>query len=138
MKKKIEVMGIMNDGAKSMRRMMSFELEVSDYVHYNTAEKVREMIRKYVSESKIMNGCDANRLTFLWDDFFAAWKEERAAEQKAKRAAMAATRPTTGKERLAQLEQKRQEMWEQFKADNRRIRQQIAGLKMKLDRIEMV
>lgn len=136
MKKKIEVMGIMNDGEKNMRRMMSFELEVNDYVQYGTAEKVREMIRKYVRETKIMNGCDAERLTFLWDDFFAAWKEERAAEQKEKRAAKAAARPTTGKERLELLEQKRQEMWEQFKVDNRRVRQQIAELKMKLDRLE--
>lgn len=136
MKKKIEVMGITTDGTKSMRRMMSFELEVSDYVHYSTAEKVREMIRKYVRESKIMNGCDPDSLTFLWDGFFAAWKEERATEQKEKRAAKAGTRPTTGKERLAQLEQKRQEMWEQFKADNRRLRHQIAELKMKLDRLE--
>lgn len=136
MKKKIEVMGIVNDGVKNMRRMMSFELEVNDYVQYGTAEKVREMIRKYVRESKIMNGCDPTRLTFLWDDFFVAWKEERAAEQKERRAAKAAARPSTGKERLAQLEQKRQEMWEQFKADNRRVRQQIAELKMKLDRLE--
>lgn len=136
MKKKIEVMGIVNDGAKNMRRMMSFELEVSDYVGVGSAEKLREMIRKYVRESKIMNGCDPTRLTFLWDEFFAAWKEERAIEQKEKRAAKAATRPTTGKERLVQLEQKRQEMWEQFKADNRRIRQQIADLQVKLDRLE--
>lgn len=136
MKKKIEVMGIVNDGVKNMRRMMSFELEVSDYTAVTTAEKVRDMIRKYVRDTKIMNGCDPERLTFLWDDFFAAWKEERVAEQKEKRAAKAAARPTTGKERLAQLEQKRQEMWEQFKADNRRVRQQIAELKMKLDRPE--
>lgn len=136
MKKKIEVMGIMNDSAKNMRRMMSFELEVNDYVQVATAEKVRDMIRKYVRETKIMNGCDPDRLTFLWDDFFAAWKEERAAEQKEKRAAKIAARPTTGKERLEQLEQKREELWEQFKADNRRIRQQIDDLRMKLDRLE--
>lgn len=136
MKKKIEVMGIVNDGVKNMRRMMSFELEVSDYTTVASAEKVREMIRKYVRESKIMNGCDPERLTFLWDDFFAAWKEERAAAQKEKRAAKAAARPATGQERLEQLEQKRQELWEQFKADNRRIRQQIDNLKMKLDRLE--
>ena len=136
MKKKIEVMGIMNDSAKNMRRMMSFELEVNDYVQVATAEKVRDMIRKYVRETKIMNGCYPDRLTFLWDDFFAAWKEERAAEQKEKRAAKIAARPTTGKERLEQLEQKREELWEQFKADNRRIRQQIDDLRMKLDRLE--
>lgn len=136
MKKKIEVMGIMNDSAKNMRRMMSFELEVNDYVQVATAEKVRDMIRKYVRETKIMNGCDPDRLTFLWDDFFAAWKEERAGEQKEKRAAKIAARPTTGKERLEQLEQKREELWEQFKADNRRIRQQIDDLRMKLDRLE--
>lgn len=136
MKKKIEVMGIVNDGVKNMRRMMSFELEVSDYTTVASVEKVREMIRKYVRESKIMNGCDPERLTFLWDDFFAAWKEERAAAQKEKRAAKAAARPATGQERLEQLEQKRQELWEQFKADNRRIRQQIDNLKMKLDRLE--
>lgn len=136
MKKKIEVMGIMENGAKNMRRMMSFELEVSDYVQVGSAEKVRDMIRKYVRETKIMNGYSPDRLTYLWDDFFAAWKEERAAAQKEERAAKAAARPTTGKERLAQLEQKRQEMWEQFKADNRRIRQQIEDLSMKLDRIE--
>lgn len=136
MKKKIEVMGIVNDGVKNMRRMMSFELEVSDYTHIATAEKVRESIRKYVNETKILNGCGPTRLTFLWDDFFAAWKEERAAEQKEKRAAKAAARPTTGAARLELLEQKREELWEQFKADNRRIRQQITELKMKLDRLE--
>lgn len=136
MKKKIEVMGIVNDGAKSMRRMMSFELEVNDYVHIGTAEKVREMIRKYVRETKVLNGCDPERLTFLWDDFFAAWKDVRAAEQKEKRAARAAARPTTGKERLEQLEEKRRELWEQFKADNQRLRKQIDELRMKLDRIE--
>lgn len=136
MKKKIEVMGIVKDGAKNARRMMSFELEVNDYVQYGTAEKVRDMIRKYVRETKILNGCDPDRLTFLWDDFFAAWKEGRAVEQKEKRAAKAAARPTTGKERLAQLEEKRREMWEQFKADNQRLRKQIEELRMKLDRIE--
>lgn len=136
MKKKIEVMGIIDAGEKKVRRMMSFELEVSDYTAVASVEKVREMIRKYVRETKIMNGCDPERLTFLWDDFFAAWKDERSAEQKEKRAAKAAARPTTGKERLEMLEQKRLEMWEQFKADNRRVRQQIADLQMKLDRLE--
>lgn len=136
MKKRIEILGVVNNGEQKSRRMMGFELEVDDYVHISTAERVREEIRRYVRETKLMNGCDVEHLTFLWDDFFAAWREERSERQKEQRAVKAAAKPRTGKERLAQLEERRVELWEQFKADNRRLREQIDKLKMKLDRLD--
>lgn len=136
MKKRIEIMGVVNNGSKASRRMMGFDLDTNDFIHLASADKVRDEIRRYVRESKIMNGCDPERLTFLWDDFLAAWKDERAAIQKAKRAAKSAGRPATAAERLEALEQKRLELWEQFKADNARIREQIDQLRMVIERLE--
>lgn len=77
MKKRIEVMGVVNNGGNVVRKIVGFELDANDYVKVASGDKVKEMIKDYVKELKLFGIGDIEKLNFQWNDFLEQWRKER-------------------------------------------------------------
>lgn len=81
MMKKIEVMMVKKEeiGGKEVKviKMVEMNEDAMKYVELGSSDKVKEVIKGKIKESKVFGLYDVDDLWYKWDEFMRTWRKER-------------------------------------------------------------